>query len=87
MKILDLILDELEAQGKRKTPRAMYANALFFNLSVLLNVTSGRVQKEDGSGINYYGITLAGSSLGKSWSFNVIKNMFIPIKDETYANS
>ncbi len=85
MQILDVTLDQLSGQGKRVTPRLVYENTLYFHLSVLLNTTSGKILKEDGKPIKYYGITLAGSSIGKGFSFDITRKLF-PIKDETYAN-
>jgi len=83
--IVDKILDELEKQGNKKTPRLLYAQSLFFHTSILLNSTSGLVKSCNGKDIKFYGLSIASSGLGKDWSFNITDNLF-NINEKNYAN-
>ena len=63
--MIDSLFDECVKLGKKKSPRLLYQQALFFHTSILLNSTAGQVLTNDGSDVKFYGITVAGSSMGK----------------------
>ena len=82
--IIDNLFDECVKLGKKKSPRLLYQQALFFNASILLNSTAGQVLACDGSDIKFYGISVSGSSSGKDFSFNEMDKL-VNLNESVYA--
>ena len=79
---VDDILNELCDTGMYNTDRMIYANALFYFGSIMLNGFDIRSTKGN---IRFFGITLAPSSSGKDWAQSKVLEILFQGKDKTYA--
>ena len=75
-KSLTWLLDQFEQLGKFRTDRNVFINPLLFYTSILVNMNGGHTLNSNDKKIKYFGITLAGSGVGKNFTFDEIERAF-----------
>ena len=72
--VINKVIDTLAAQGEFVTNRMLFETVLYYHGSLLMNIAN--IKKSNGSNINYYGISFAGSGNGKDFAYKTVANAF-----------
>jgi len=71
------IIDYVNSLGRFKTSNEIIENAFWFATSSIISIVNPAIEyKNNFYQVNYYGITLAGSGSGKSFSYKKIKDYY-----------
>ena len=70
------LLDDLETIGNRKSHRYIWAASLFYHAAIMLSRYNIRKTVGQRESITFYGMVLAPSSAGKSFSIAQVEKMF-----------